>query len=63
MTEYTEADKTALIAELTGALRFIMAFYEPGQRYLDTEAWKCAEAGGHRALAKGEEFIKVSPPR
>lgn len=41
-------------AELLGALRFILAFYEPGQRHLDTEAWKLAEAGGRRALANAE---------
>ena len=34
-----------------GALNFILAFYEPGQRYLDTNAWTQAEAGGRRALA------------
>lgn len=43
-----------LVDELTGALRFIIAFYEPGQRHLDTEAWKLAEAGGRRALVRGE---------
>lgn len=37
---------------LAGALRFILAFYEPGQTYLDTEAWKQAEAGARRALAR-----------
>lgn len=46
-----------LVDELTGALRFIMAFYEPGQTYLDTNAWKVAEAGGRNALAKGEAFL------
>jgi hypothetical protein len=46
-----------LVEQLTGALRFIMAFYEPGQRYLDTEAWKVAEAGGRAALARGEEEL------
>ncbi|MES0134463.1 hypothetical protein NKJ88_05770 [Mesorhizobium sp. M0016] len=46
-----------LVEDLTGALRFIMAFYEPGQRYLDTEAWKHAEAGGRRALARGEAAL------
>lgn len=50
-----------LIEKLTGALRFIMAFYDPNQRYLDTEAWKLAEAGGHRALAAGEEYLKANP--
>lgn len=46
-----------LVDELTGALRFIMAFYEPGQTYLDTNAWKVAEAGGRNALANGEAFL------
>lgn len=40
--------------ELTGALRFILAFYEPGQTYLDTDAWKVAEAGARAAMAKAE---------
>ena len=31
------------VKDLEGALRFILAFYEPGQTYLDTEAWKSAE--------------------
>jgi hypothetical protein len=35
---------------LVGALKFILAFYEPGQRHLDTEAWKVAEAGARCAL-------------
>jgi hypothetical protein len=43
-----------LVGELTGALNFIMAFYEPGQRYLDTNAWTQAEAGGWRVLAKAK---------
>ena len=42
-----------LAAELTtirAALRFILAFYEPGQTHLDTEAWKLAEAGARACL-------------
>jgi hypothetical protein len=45
----------ALIAagpDLVAALQFILAFYDPGQRYLDTDAWKLAEASGRAALAK-----------
>lgn len=42
-----------LIEELTGALQFILAFYEPGQTYLDTEAWKRAQRGGEMAYIKG----------
>ena len=40
------------VKDLEGALRFILAFYEPGQNYLDTEAWKSAE-GRARFLMKG----------
>lgn len=40
-----------LTEKLAGALNFILAFYEPGQTHLDTEAWKRAEASGRRALA------------
>jgi hypothetical protein len=39
-------------AELLGALMFILAFYEPGQTYLDTNAWKRAEASARAAVAK-----------
>lgn len=46
-TELAEAHAT----ELAGALKFILAFYDPSQTHLDTEAWKCAEAGGRTALA------------
>ena len=52
-----------LVEELTGALRFILAFYDPGQRHLDTEAWKAAEAGGRRALARGEAAIAKAEGR
>lgn len=45
------ADDTHLLQQAWGALNFILAFYEPGQTYLDTEAWKQAEAGGRRAHA------------
>lgn len=40
----------ALTSRLTGALNFIMAFYVPGQRHLDTNAWKQAECSGWLAL-------------
>jgi hypothetical protein len=45
------ADKT-LLEEAWGALNFILAFYEPGQRHLDTNAWKQAEAAGRAVHAK-----------
>jgi hypothetical protein len=45
------ASKDQLIEQMAGALNFILAFYEPGQSYLDTNAWTRAEAGGRKALA------------
>lgn len=53
--EYTctcghDKETDALIKQLTGALNFILAFYEPGQTYLDTNAWTQAEAAGRRAF-------------
>ncbi len=49
---YEKRPATSLEDDLIGALAFIMAFYEPGQRHLDTEAWKVAEARGRSALAR-----------
>lgn len=46
-----------LLKEAWGALNFILAFYEPGQRHLDTEAWKHAEAGGRRVHNKIREYL------
>jgi len=49
------AHLVAAAPELLGALRFILAFYEPdANRYLDTEAWKNAEASARYAVAKAE---------
>lgn len=59
MTASNTSEPRPLVDELTGALRFIIAFYEPGQTYLDTNAWKVAEAGGRAALAKGEAFLSA----
>jgi hypothetical protein len=39
-----DAEPDPLLKDAWGALNFILAFYEPGQTYLDTEAWKVAEA-------------------
>jgi hypothetical protein len=50
-----------LIEKLWGALNFILAFYEPGQRHLDTEAWKHAEAGGRRAHKAAREWLDNPP--
>lgn len=40
--------------DLLRSLRSILAFYEPGQTHLDTNAWTHAEASARRALAKAE---------
>lgn len=48
----TDAERTALIRDAWGALNFILAFYEPGQRYLDTEAWKNCEANARAVHAR-----------
>lgn len=48
------ASLVAAAPDLLGALRFILAFYEPGQRHLDTNAWKVAEASARAAVAKAE---------
>lgn len=37
--------RRSALEETTGALQFLLAFYDPNQRYLDTEAWKTACAG------------------
>ena len=54
--DITDHIREALI-DLTGAMRFVLAFYEPGQRYLDTNAWKQAEASARRAFAKAEAVL------
>lgn len=46
-----------LLRDAWGALNFILAFYEPGQRHLDTNAWKQAEAGGRRVHADLSERL------
>jgi hypothetical protein len=51
-----------IIKDCWGALNFILAFYEPGQRYLDTNAWKNAEASGRRAHAKARKWIDALAP-
>lgn len=45
------------LEELAGAMQFILAFYEPGQTYLDTEAWKQAEAEARVALANAKSVL------
>lgn len=52
----------SLLEEAWGALNFILAFYEPGQRYLDTNAWKQAEASGRRVHAKLRAALDAPTP-
>jgi hypothetical protein len=52
-----EPDDARLIAaapDLLAALRFILAFYEPSQTVLDSNAWKLAEASARAAIAKAQ---------
>jgi hypothetical protein len=53
-TQWANASLIAAAPDLLEALRFILAFYEPGQSYLDTEAWKVAEASARAAVTKAE---------
>jgi len=67
MHEAAEAERDALRKELAeavtltrdawGALNFILAFYEPGQNYLDTNAWKQAEAKGRIVHSALDAFV------
>ncbi len=57
----TDTEEVEIIKDCWGALNFILAFYEPGQRYLDTEAWKQAEASGRRAHAKARVYLDALP--
>ncbi len=41
-----------LIRDAWGALNFILAFYDPNQRYLDTNAWKACEANARSVHAR-----------
>lgn len=53
--ELTPADIEEVLAQradLLGSLKFILAFYEPGQTCLDTNAWKQAEASARAAVAR-----------
>jgi hypothetical protein len=57
VTNFPPAEANAhLIAsapDLYAALKFVLAFYEPDAKdYLDTEAWKRAEAQARAALKK-----------
>ena len=48
------AEVRRIALRLRSALQFILAFYEPGQRHLDTEAWKRAEAQARAAVAEAQ---------
>lgn len=50
-------DERKALEDCVGALQFILAFYNPGQRHLDTEAWKSACASGVAAYRKGATLL------
>jgi hypothetical protein len=54
--EVAEANARLIAAapDMLSVLRFLLAFYEPGQTHLDTNAWKAAEASARAAVAKAE---------
>lgn len=60
MRQQEAGDQRELIQQAWGALNFILAFYEP-QNYLDTNAWKQAEAGGRRAHAALRAYLDAHP--
>jgi hypothetical protein len=45
------------LEDCVGALQFILAFYDPNQRHLDTEAWKRACASGVHAYREGATLL------
>lgn len=64
LEEATHTEVVAALQDCWGALNFILAFYDPGQRHLDTEAWKNAEAGGrhaHKQAASVLQSLKAKP--
>lgn len=46
-----------LVEKLTGSLNFVLSFYEPGQSYLDTNAWAQAHASAVRAFNAGNAHL------
>lgn len=50
-------EQRQVITQMVGALQFVLAFYEPGQTTLDTEAWKSACAGAVAAYLAGAKVI------
>lgn len=56
MTQETAGEREAL-DKLRGAMRFVLAFYEPCQTHLDTNAWKNAEASARAALKVADAAI------
>lgn len=54
--ERSEEEERSLNSQAWGALNFILAFYEP-QNYLDTNAWKQAEALGRSTRTKLREWL------
>lgn len=61
-SEMTEEEREEVkifkaLEDCVGALQFILAFYEPGQRTLDTWAWKAACARGVAAYLQGAPLV------
>lgn len=52
-------DLADALKSLNDAMRFVLAFYEPGQTHLDTEAWKLAEAEARRAHADTSAILAL----
>ena len=50
-------DLTDGLKSLNDAMRYILAFYEPGQTHLDTNAWKLAEAEARAAHAEATTIL------
>lgn len=58
MVELAErADPEQLIKDMAGALNFVLAFYEPGQRYLDTNAWAQACGSAVRSFNAANTYL------
>jgi hypothetical protein len=57
MSATEQTPERAALEKCVGALQFLLAFYEPHQRHLDTEAWKVACAGAVAAYLEGAAVI------
>jgi len=46
-----------LIEDMAGSLNFVLAFYEPGQQYLDTNAWTQALHSAVNSFNAANEYL------